>query len=45
MSGCNNIKIVGGSSGVSLWEGATVTATQCDFMENGENGVECFGSM
>jgi len=28
-------------SGMCVDEGATVTATRCDFMENGECGVEC----
>jgi hypothetical protein len=29
-----------------MWveEGATVTATRCDFMENGQHGVECYGA-
>ena len=28
--------------GMAVNEGATVTATQCDFMENGQAGVACF---
>jgi hypothetical protein len=28
-------------SGLGVGSGATVTATRCDFMENGVNGVEC----
>jgi hypothetical protein len=31
-------------SGMCGEEGATVTATRCDFMENGEAGVECVGA-
>jgi hypothetical protein len=31
-------------SGMFVDEGATVTATRCDFMENGGYGVECFGA-
>jgi len=31
-------------SGMFVEEGATVTATQCDFMENGQCGVACFGA-
>ena len=30
--------------GVLLGDGATVTATQCEFMENGDNGVFCNGA-
>jgi len=33
-----------GSSGMLVHEGATVTATRCDFMENGEAGVVCGGA-
>jgi hypothetical protein len=32
-----------GDTGVSVEGGATVTATQCEFMENGEFGVFCMG--
>ena len=32
-----------GSDGVTV-AGATVTATQCKFMENGHNGVHCSGA-
>jgi hypothetical protein len=28
-------------NGMYLGDGATVTATQCEFMENGEDGVDC----
>jgi hypothetical protein len=28
-------------SGMDMGEGATATATRCDFMENGDSGVEC----
>ena len=31
-------------SGMGLEAGATVTATRCDFMENGRCGVGCFGA-
>ena len=30
--------------GMSVRSGATVTATQCEFMENGSNGVYCAGA-
>jgi hypothetical protein len=30
--------------GMDLGEGATATATRCEFMENGESGVVCFGA-
>mgnify|MGYP006078087763 CR=1 FL=1 len=33
-----------GSSGMSVVDGATVTATQCEFMENGSHGVYCRGA-
>jgi hypothetical protein len=33
-----------GSSGMYAHAGATVTATQCEFMENGVNGVYCSGA-
>jgi len=29
---------------MSVWSGATVTATQCEFMENGTSGVFCDGA-
>jgi hypothetical protein len=31
-------------SGMFAYEGATTTATRCDFMENAFYGVECFGA-
>ena len=31
-----------GRTGMSVYDGATVTATQCEFMENGSNGVDCY---
>jgi len=31
-------------TGMAVYGGATVTATQCEFMENGENGVYCSGA-
>ena len=31
-------------AGMDVCEGATVTATRCDFMENGQCGVGCFGA-
>ena len=31
-------------SGMAVTGGATVTATQCEFMENGANGVSCHGA-
>jgi hypothetical protein len=30
--------------GMHVRDGATVTATQCEFMENGGNGVYCYGA-
>jgi hypothetical protein len=30
-----------GGTGMSVYDGATVTATQCELMENGSNGVIC----
>ena len=33
-----------GGSGMFVYDGATVTATQCEFMENGTSGVYCFGA-
>jgi len=33
-----------GWTGMSVWSGATVTATQCEFMENGTSGVFCDGA-
>ena len=33
-----------GSTGMHVRDGATVTATQCEFMENGSNGVYCSGA-
>jgi hypothetical protein len=30
-----------GHTGMSVYDGATVTATQCEFMENGGDGVYC----
>jgi hypothetical protein len=33
-----------GRSGMYVYNGATVTATQCEFMENGEYGVFCYGA-
>ena len=33
-----------GRAGMSVCGGATVTATQCEFMENGYNGVFCRGA-
>jgi hypothetical protein len=33
-----------GSTGMHVRDGATVTATQCEFMENGSNGVFCAGA-
>ena len=33
-----------GGDGMHVREGATVTATQCEFMENGEDGVYCVNS-
>ena len=33
-----------GSTGMYVRDGATVTATQCEFMENGGNGVYCAGA-
>jgi hypothetical protein len=33
-----------GSSGMNVDDGATVTATQCEFMENGGDGVLCYGA-
>jgi hypothetical protein len=32
------------SWGMFVGGGATVTATQCDFMENGESGIDCEGA-
>jgi hypothetical protein len=31
-------------NGMSISDGATLTATQCAFMENGGSGVSCFGA-
>ena len=31
-------------TGMSVYNGATVTATQCEFMENNANGVSCHGA-
>ena len=31
-------------NGMDVYEGATVTATRCDFMENGQLGVACGGA-
>ena len=33
-----------GSNGMFVDDGATVTATQCEFMENHSSGVYCFGA-
>jgi hypothetical protein len=33
-----------GSTGMFVRDGATVTATQCEFMENTYNGVYCYGA-
>jgi hypothetical protein len=33
-----------GGDGMYVYSGATVTATQCEFMENGEYGVLCAGA-
>jgi hypothetical protein len=33
-----------GSDGMWVRDGATVTATQCEFMENGSDGVFCYGA-
>ena len=33
-----------GGSGMFVYDGATVTATQCEFMENGVDGVFCDGA-
>jgi hypothetical protein len=33
-----------GHTGMWVRDGATVTATQCDFMENGGHGVNCYGA-
>ena len=33
-----------GHTGMHVRGGATVTATQCEFMENGGNGVYCYGA-
>ena len=33
-----------GNTGMSVRDGATVTATQCEIMENGFNGVSCVGA-
>jgi hypothetical protein len=33
-----------GSTGMHVREGATVTATQCEFMENSRHGVYCYGA-
>jgi hypothetical protein len=33
-----------GEIGMYVGQGATVTATQCDFMENGSHGVNCYGA-
>ena len=32
------------STGMNVYGGATVTATQCEFMENGGDGVNCRGA-
>ena len=32
------------SSGIYVGDGAIITATRCDFMENGEYGVECYNA-
>jgi hypothetical protein len=31
-------------NGMRVNSGATITATRCDFMENGQAGVECYGA-
>ena len=33
-----------GGTGMVVGSGATVTATQCEFMENGSSGVSCYGA-
>ena len=33
-----------GDAGMDVYDGATVTATQCEFMENGQYGVYCSGA-
>ena len=33
-----------GWSGMYVSDGATVAATQCEFVENGGNGVDCYGA-
>ena len=33
-----------GGTGMRVCDGATVTATQCEFTENGSNGVYCYGA-
>jgi hypothetical protein len=33
-----------GDTGMSVYNGATVTATQCEFMKNGGDGVVCLGA-
>jgi hypothetical protein len=33
-----------GSDGIYVYDGAAVTATQCEFMENGRHGVLCDGA-
>ena len=33
-----------GTTGMLVRDGVTVTATQCEFMENGRHGVHCYGA-